>query len=277
MRAALMDEAKNYKGSYVFSHLLHRPGDLQPGNLPSWAPRWHIPWDQRLDAYPYQWPTATGACGDRGLDILESAALSDITLSLGGLVVGRVRDTAPVWTKNKLRSPSAILRRLVCFRLSMNEEDEQKRMSSLAQTLVAGMIYPTVPLLPTAAIDTFNALVDTVTRGKMPWYAHSTAHLAPDDPTRLAANYFFGMYNSCRNRRLFTMTDKRIGLGPQVMEPGDVVAVIYGSLHPIVLRPLPDEGHYQVCGEAYVHDIMDGQWLADQKAKGRKDEVFTLH
>ncbi|KAK4976876.1 hypothetical protein LTR42_002921 [Elasticomyces elasticus] len=73
------------------------------------------------------------------------------------------------------------------------------------------------------------------------------------------------------------MTDRRIGLGPQVMEPGDVVAVIYGSFHPIVLRPLLDEGHYRVCAEAYIHDILDGQWLTDQKAKGRKDEVFTLH
>ncbi|KAK5679850.1 hypothetical protein LTS10_007798 [Elasticomyces elasticus] len=164
----------------------------------------------------------------------------------------------------------------------MDEEDEQKRMSSLAQTLVAGVIHPDAPLLPTAAIDTFRALLDTLTRGKMPWYAHPwyahrTGHLAPGDPNRLAAEYFWRMYNSCRNRRLFTTTDRRIGLGPQVMEPGDVVAVIYGSLHPIVLRPLLDEGHYQVCGEAYVHDIMDGQWLADQKAKGRKDEVFTFH
>ncbi|KAK5709509.1 hypothetical protein LTR17_019736 [Elasticomyces elasticus] len=275
MRAILMDGASNWKGNYFFEHLYHRPGDLQPGNIPSWAPRWHIPWDQRLDAY--QMPTATSACGHRGLDILESAALSDITLSLGGLVVGRVRDTAPVWTSIKLRSPSAILRRLNCFCLSINEEDEQKRMSSLAQTLVAGVIYPDAPLLPTAAIDTFRALLDTLTRGKMPWYTRHVGHLAPDDPNRLAANFSRGMFGACRNRRLFTMTDKRIGLGPQVMEPGDVVAVIYGSVFPIVLRPLPDGGHYQVCGEAYVHDIMDGQWLADQKAKRRKDEVFTLH
>ncbi|KAK4915179.1 hypothetical protein LTR49_016688 [Elasticomyces elasticus] len=277
MRAALMDEAKTYRGSRFFSHLSHRSGDLQPGNIPSWAPRWHIPWDQRLDAYPYRMLTAIGACGDRGLEILESHALSDITLSLGGLVVGRVRGTAPVWTENKLRSPSAILRRLDCFRLSMNEEDEQRRMSSLARTLVAGNIYPDVPLLPTAATDTFRALLDTLTRGKIPLYAPHAGHLAPGDPIRLAADYFWGMYHSCRNRRLFTMTDRRIGLGPQVMEPGDVVAVVYGSLRPIVLRPLLDEGHYQVCGEAHVDDIMDGQWLADQEAKGRKDEVFTLH
>ncbi|KAK3639109.1 hypothetical protein LTR56_012658 [Elasticomyces elasticus] len=277
MRAALMDVAKINKGSCVFSYLFLRPGDLQPGNIPSWAPRWHIPWDQRLDAYSYQVLTGTGACGDRRIEILESPAMSDTTLSLGGLVVGRVRGTAPVWTKNRLRSPSAILRRLECFRLLIHEEDEHKRMSSLAQTLVAGFTFPGVPLLPTAAIDTFHALVDTLTRGKVPWHAYHAGHLAPDDPNRLAANYFLGMYNSCRKRRLFTMTDRRIGLGPQVMEPGDVVAVIYGSLHPIVLRPLPDEGHYQVCGEAYVHDIMDGQWLADQAAKGRKDEGFTLH
>ncbi|KAK5701877.1 hypothetical protein LTR97_004695 [Elasticomyces elasticus] len=270
-----MDAVKIHIGSSFFWHLFLRPGDLQPGKLPSWAPRWHIPWDQRLDAY--QLPMATGACGDRRLEILESPAMSDITLSLGGLVVGGVRDTAPVWTINKLRSPSVILRRLDCFCLSINEEDEQKRMSSLAQTLVAGVIHPDAPLLPTAAIDMFRAWLDTLTRGKLPRQVLHAGHLAPNDPTRLAANYFRGMSGACSNRRLFTMTDRRIGLGPQVMEPGDVVAVIYGSIRPIVLRPLLDEGHYQVCGEAYVHDIMDGQWLADQKAKGRKDEVFTFH
>ncbi|TKA83073.1 hypothetical protein B0A55_00950 [Friedmanniomyces simplex] len=123
----------------------------------------------------------------------------------------------------------------------------------------------------------FRRLWDVLARQKLPPLILDVTLLPSDDQTRMAAEYHEAMYVACLNRRLFVTKDGRPGLGPQVMEPGDVVAVLYGSTNPAILRPLQTADHYKMCGDAYVHRIMDGQWMTDQTAQGRKDEAFYLN
>ena len=49
------------------------------------------------------------------------------------------------------------------------------------------------------------------------------------------------------------------GIGPQLVEPGDVVAVPEGFTIPFVLRPNGEAGQYKLVGAAYVQGVMRGE------------------
>jgi hypothetical protein len=62
-----------------------------------------------------------------------------------------------------------------------------------------------------------------------------------------------------RNRRLFFLSDKRLGLCANV-EVGDLVTILFGSSLPVVLRPSADMAdYYTVVGQAYVDGMCDGE------------------
>jgi hypothetical protein len=50
-------------------------------------------------------------------------------------------------------------------------------------------------------------------------------------------------------RRMFQTSSGLLGLGPAIVEPGDIVTVLYGSRMPIVLRPCRNSEWYQVIGQ----------------------------
>ena len=61
-------------------------------------------------------------------------------------------------------------------------------------------------------------------------------------------------------RTIFRTEHTRLGLGPKHMKPRDIVTIIIGTSVPIILRPLPT-GRFEFVGEAYVHGIMDGEYM----------------
>ena len=73
------------------------------------------------------------------------------------------------------------------------------------------------------------------------------------------------------NRRPFLSTSGYVGLLPVHSKPGDLICIIFGAIVPFVLRKL-DNGQYELIGEAYVHGIMDGEYLE----KDPKPAVFDL-
>ncbi|KAF8859169.1 hypothetical protein BDZ45DRAFT_366975 [Acephala macrosclerotiorum] len=58
--------------------------------------------------------------------------------------------------------------------------------------------------------------------------------------------------------RPFVLCEGYIGLGPLKMEAGDTVCIFLGEHLSFVLRP---ENHYRLLGDAYVHEVMDGQLM----------------
>jgi hypothetical protein len=74
------------------------------------------------------------------------------------------------------------------------------------------------------------------------------------------------------NRKFFTTANGNFfGLGPDGLQSGDVVAVLYGCSVPVVLRAV--EQRYKLVGECYVHGLMDGQAITDPSLR---DETFHL-
>ncbi|KAJ8128913.1 hypothetical protein O1611_g4718 [Lasiodiplodia mahajangana] len=77
-----------------------------------------------------------------------------------------------------------------------------------------------------------------------------------------------------RFRTLFKTSTGKIGLGPEVMLPGDIVTILHGNDAPIILRPESEQYHSYV-GDAYVHAIMDGEFAATEPEL-RCDYTFSL-
>ncbi|XWX00550.1 hypothetical protein V2A60_008570 [Cordyceps javanica] len=79
-----------------------------------------------------------------------------------------------------------------------------------------------------------------------------------------------------RHRRLGLSAQGHYVLGPDSMEPGDVVVVLYGGTAPFVLRRRGQrsEDGWILVGECYVHGMMNGEALA---MKGAVEETFTIH
>ncbi|KAF4977721.1 hypothetical protein FZEAL_5815 [Fusarium zealandicum] len=61
-------------------------------------------------------------------------------------------------------------------------------------------------------------------------------------------------------------------LGPDVMELGDVVAVLYGGRTPFLLRKM-ENSRWMLVGECYVHGLMNGEAL---EWDGLRDEEFVI-
>jgi Heterokaryon incompatibility protein (HET) len=77
-------------------------------------------------------------------------------------------------------------------------------------------------------------------------------------------------------RRFFISTGRYMGLGPPTTQAGDLICVLYGRPTPFILRPDPDENTYQLIGEAYVNDLMDGEALELRDKYSLRDQTFVI-
>jgi serine/threonine protein kinase len=87
------------------------------------------------------------------------------------------------------------------------------------------------------------------------------------------------------NRRSFvcwTNTDEKlVGVGPESMQLGDKIALLFGCAVPVILRklePSENEAYFTLIGDCYVHGVMDGQALhgKDEVEIDRLTRTFIL-
>lgn len=79
-----------------------------------------------------------------------------------------------------------------------------------------------------------------------------------------------------RHRRLGLSAQGHFVLGPDSLEPGDAIVVLYGGLSPFALRrrgPRSEDG-WIVIGECYVHGMMNGEAMT---RKGAVEETFIIY
>jgi hypothetical protein len=72
-------------------------------------------------------------------------------------------------------------------------------------------------------------------------------------------------------RRPFVSERGYVGLAPLNAETGDAIIIIYGAIVPFIVRHLSN-GQSEFVGEAYVHGIMDGEYIE----KNPPTETFIL-
>ncbi|RSL76654.1 hypothetical protein CEP51_009768 [Fusarium floridanum] len=257
--------------------------------LPSWVPDWRVPRDPSFGKTIIDKPF-TG-CGTK--TATQWIPSDDIrTIALRGVevdVIGKTGTTlAPMedYIRQGLKPASTLLVEIALFiqesysthteapiypaleaaaslwRIPVGDQEGISPHSSQVRraTIVSGERY--VSLLnvikvyndvmqsrdPTAAMQFSMAMLQNM--GKFEQYLAAVMMQAGRKPFLSALGY--------------------VGLGPAAMEPGDVIVIFYGAHVPFVLRPKGQE--FQLLGEAYVHGIMDGEFMQVD----REDKTFRL-
>ncbi|KAH7046059.1 hypothetical protein B0J12DRAFT_757483 [Macrophomina phaseolina] len=89
------------------------------------------------------------------------------------------------------------------------------------------------------------------------------------------AQRFVETISPCCERCFFITERVYFGIGPRVTLPGDELCVFFGGQVPFALRPCGG-GRYKLCGECYVHGIIDGDIIELWKEDELEDERFIL-
>lgn len=86
--------------------------------------------------------------------------------------------------------------------------------------------------------------------------------------------FFETAKSACRGRTFFHIAPGWIGVGPQIIEPGDIVVVLFGSRVPIILRKI--NGCYRLVSDCYIHGLMDGEAIQMLENGKLETEVFEI-
>ena len=108
----------------------------------------------------------------------------------------------------------------------------------------------------------------------------------------MAREYRLNLLNMLPGNCFFVTETGFCGIGPDFVEPGDLLAVWFGAPAPFVLRsvrksreqeqPKGDKGErkhekiYRVCGVAYVAGIMDGELVDEVYCEDLEDDVMFV-
>ncbi|KAI1081111.1 heterokaryon incompatibility protein-domain-containing protein [Whalleya microplaca] len=99
-----------------------------------------------------------------------------------------------------------------------------------------------------------------------------------DVPEPKGFEYGLDFAHYCTGRRFFTTEKGRWGLGPPLLQPGDICAILFGADVPLILRPSHNQGQYKLVGQCYFHGVMYGEavqlWEIGQLGVQKVANVF---
>jgi hypothetical protein len=79
---------------------------------------------------------------------------------------------------------------------------------------------------------------------------------------------------ACVDRRFFVTKTGSMGIGPDVMNEGDIIVILFGGRVPYILRPV-DNG-FKFIGECYVPGLMNSEAVQTWRDEGSKKGIFEL-
>lgn len=88
----------------------------------------------------------------------------------------------------------------------------------------------------------------------------------------------FSWVQALNDRRVFVTSRGWVGIGPAVTSVGNEVCVLFGSPTPMVVWELPSAGEklVRLCGESYVHGIMQGEAVQAMEAGDFEETTFNI-
>ncbi|CAM1504816.1 Fc.00g024070.m01.CDS01 [Cosmosporella sp. VM-42] len=272
----------------VLNHVMHT-SDPEGGEYPSWVPKWFEPKTNQIMRGYY----LAGFCnghfryfGEIHDNPMRGNAVRPRVLSIDGFRVDAVQTVTDIMRFDPAddettvsiieRTWSQLFSFPIVPRSDSKYRDGQPLDVAFCKTISAypfgGLIYMATQgsitgidlALPENFKDQFrSSLVDGV---------QSASKFLDDFALRRAgadssvtsdeerAKFLMGTRVYSNNRRLFMTREGRLGLGPQVMQAGDEVVVLFGSRVPFVIRPRPD--HHIFIGECLIIDdeVMHGRY-----------------
>ncbi|TVY41023.1 Heterokaryon incompatibility protein 6,OR allele [Lachnellula subtilissima] len=257
----------------------------------TWVPRWdrsdiHCQLGFSARISPGFRPYSGGNSGENGK---VTMTISWKFLSLQGILVDTIlSSTEPIRPHSSPHSQAClgIWNSVLGFNLSPNMETDVQKLRSYCRVSTADNFdraRPSIRMQPMNDAELFNSFIAFWSQ----MYNHEQSILDPSvasssrvfpvpkeleqGATRAKGNDFWDLaLLVSRNRRLFSTQRGFLGLGPEILESGDVVCIFPQLPVPLVLRPV--DGHFLLVGECYVDGIMDGE-----EADAAKVQTFELH
>jgi hypothetical protein len=236
-----------------------RPRELD-GSQPSWVVRWELGSQTHTLGRPGQWFYAGGKA------IEPFRVIDDEKKAL--IVSGVVFDTVK-WVSEQIQPEEVEINSIIArpnhraaiqwlwstLPKDSRYGDEQARRDAFTLCLVSGRYKHTSVAeddmdLHHRIVAAYENLIKSIQDG------------AVDERLRADARDFENDYTwTAKFRRVFTTEKGFYGIGPQLMQPGDVVAVPVGFKIPYILRPVEGTTTYRLVGAAYVQGVMRGEVL----------------
>ncbi|KAL6794180.1 heterokaryon incompatibility domain-containing protein [Trichoderma sp. SZMC 28012] len=243
--------------------LYHVPSENRRAGLPSWTVDWgDAAWtatDQRVTVTKK--PFTASGMSSPSLQFSENT----LRIQIQGSIVDRVRQVGqPLSVKS--RQHSAINERLVWDGLRM-ESNKGWNLDDTAEDIHA-------------AFEVFTSWVDLASSARsqssgkdaeISRYALCETlleyHSSEETEQEIVnlKSFQLKIMNTCQRKRFITTENREIGLVPDIVQVGDIVALISGLRMPVILRPV-DQGRFLYVCHAYIHGLMGGEkW--DKSAK----------
>ena len=204
------------------------------------------------------------------------------TLHLSGKLFGKVQRLSNVFTSAKLSAESCPMQNTslfeaVTFATSSysGEEPHINLFTTLCATLVAGRDGYDPVRSPPSFLEIFSLLCDQTTgcQPSIPGQTYTprqqkghftTANLKSRTAGREFQSLKRAYRAAMRNRRLCWSGNGYLGLVPRHTRVGDMLCVFRNCVVPFVVRECSG-GQYEVGGECYVHDVMQGELVDDER------------
>lgn len=288
---------KKPPGSLIILGHVHHHGDPTPGGFPSWVPNWFEPEIyQSFNTVRYyeagRWHLRNVPLWRIRPVIWSEAVAHPQRLSLEGFPLGKVQLVTDKIALSDFQrgSPEAVneitrlwsqlfpfpmvprpapayrsgepLDEAFCLALSAG------RLGVLIHHVAGGPgAGGSMGLLPQPPLLKRQVGEQITRRGIRGFLAVLAAHRGQPLPAPHPLNgwsledidaWYTGAICFATNRRVFVTDTGYLGIGPNIMRPGDEVAVLYRGTTPYVLRRQPD--HHLYIGDCYVQDdgIMSG-------------------
>lgn len=264
-RDATRHAIQHSQGLYILRYISHREeDDIGRGGFPSWVPRFDRAPEVAEDPYPLEIEDRLYfGRGTGGYDQLGEYNANANVLVLRGVVIDEIKHVYPVFGEEDI----GIL--WETLRLSLNARPEFN--VKFARTLTADTNHR-LESPQKEDFQVLNAWIDYKSNEQL----GSLDDLPPDaDKTLKQATLFNEAMVNATNKRRFAFSKSGLtALVPKISKPGDMFVSIDGALVPYVLRSVGV--NYQILGQCYLENNMDGQALKDYEQREDDYTIFNV-
>ena len=251
---------------------------------PSWTPDWNHQ-KAAIELVTETNPYGYNADGDEPLTVGD--AVDSNSLALEGIEADHIKvygEKLKSYGFKHMTYQEEIDFVKAAWTLVQNLEDgsgpyaSKQMLLTLISTLTAGF-SDTVGSQPTSGMSFFEDAAQWISKhvgSKIPIsnLSKRRAWLPAIRDSQDSGQFHEAFVRTCMDRRFFLSGDGRMGIGPETLREGDIVAVLFGGILPYVLRPAG--GRWKLIGECYVPGLIKGEAVEHWKASGPERQLFEL-
>jgi len=239
-------------------------------HIPSWVPDWR--YEVRRPCGEYACDTAFCASAKHKYeDVSQKNGQSNI-LRLKGVRVDVIESTGSPWRPETLGTPPLQLIDPYLAEIQhLCEQSDAKSQDIYQNPKDRQEAHWRIPIA--------DQEMTVASRRRASSHSEDEYHRVLHDiksgsgPNDTSTSSYLNMMGYLYFRRPFIFKKGFVGLGPEILQAGDVICIFFGAKLPYILRPYED-GTWRLVGEAFVHGIMYGEFL---EGRARDNfEVFRL-